>query len=145
VSHFAVWPAVNASLNAASAVFLVAGYAMIRQKRVPLHRACMLGATAVSLVFLVSYLAYHAQAGSTRFQGQGWIRYVYFTILLTHTILAMITALGLVPVTLYRALRGDFERHRALARWTFPIWLYVSVTGVIIYFMLYHWFAAPVQ
>jgi uncharacterized membrane protein YozB (DUF420 family) len=134
-------PAVNATLNATSAVFLGLGYWCIRQKRVVAHRACMLMAVVVSVLFLISYLTYHAHAGSKHFAGQGLVRPVYFTILLTHTVLAMLVALYLVPVTLTRALRERFDRHKAIARWTLPIWFYVSVTGVIIYFMLYHWYA----
>jgi uncharacterized membrane protein YozB (DUF420 family) len=134
-------PAVNATLNATSAVFLGLGYWCIRQKRVTAHRACMMVAVVVSVLFLVSYLTYHAQVGSKHFAGQALARPVYFTILLTHTVLAMLVALYLAPVTLYRALRERFDRHKAIARWTLPIWSYVSVTGVIIYFMLYHWYA----
>ena len=134
-------PAVNATLNATSAVFLGLGYWSIRQKRVTAHRACMLVAVVVSVLFLVSYLIYHAHAGSKHFAGQGLARPVYITILFTHTVLAMLVALYLAPVTLYRALRERFDRHKAIARWTLPIWFYVSVTGVIIYLMLYHWYA----
>jgi len=99
----------------------------------------MISAVVTSSVFLISYVYYHAHVGSVRFQGQGWSRPIYFFILITHTVLAAATV-PLVLVTLRRALRGDFERHRAIARWTYPIWLYVSITGVIIYFMLYHLF-----
>lgn len=134
-------PAVNATLNATSAVFLVLGYAFIRRKRVHAHLACMALAVTVSALFLISYLIYHYHAGATRFTGQGWVRTVYFGILISHTILASAVAVLLVPVTLYRALRKRFDRHKAIARWTLPIWLYVSLTGVIIYFMLYHWYA----
>ena len=134
-------PAVNAALNATSAVCLGLGYWFIRHQRVSAHRACMLAAVVVSVLFLASYLAYHAQVGSKRFDGEGWVRPVYLAILLTHTVLAMAVALFFAPVTLYRALRERFDRHKVIARWTLPIWLYVSVTGVIIYFMLYHWYA----
>jgi putative membrane protein len=134
-------PAVNATLNATSAVFLGLGYSFIRQKNVVAHRTCMIVAVIVSVLFLVSYITYHAQFGSKHFEGQGWSRSIYFLILTTHTILAMFVALYLAPVTLSRALRKRFDRHKAIARWTLPIWLYVSVTGVIIYFMLYHWYA----
>jgi uncharacterized membrane protein YozB (DUF420 family) len=134
-------PAVNATLNATSAVFLALGYGCIRRKRVALHRACMLIAVAVSALFLISYLTYHAHAGHKHFAGHGLARPVYFAILLTHTILAIVVAGYLVPVTLTRALRERFDSHRAVARWTLPIWFYVSVTGVIVYFMLYHWYA----
>jgi putative membrane protein len=102
----------------------------------------MLGACACSVVFLVSYVIYHLQVGSVRFQGLGWIRPVYFTLLATHTILA-VTVVPLALVTLGRSLKGNFEAHRRIARWTFPIWLYVSATGVIVYFLLYHLYAAP--
>ena len=139
--HVSGLPAVNATLNATSAVFLGLGYGCIRQKRVTAHRACMIVAVAVAVLFLMSDLTYHAHAGSKHFEGLGLARPVYFTILLTHTVLAMLVALYLAPVTLYRALRERFDRHKAIARWTLPIWFYVSVTGVIIYFMLYHWYA----
>ena len=134
-------PAVNATLNATSAVFLGLGYVCIRQKRVTAHRACMMVAVVVSVLFLISYLTYHAHAGSKHFEGLGLARPVYVAILLTHTVLAMLVALYLAPVTLYRALRERFDRHKTMARWTLPIWFYVSVTGVIIYLMLYHWYA----
>ncbi len=134
-------PAVNATLNATSAVLLVAGYGCIRRQRKTAHAACMIAAVAVSALFLVSYLTYHTQVGSRHFEGQGWVRPVYFAILISHTILAAVVALWLVPVTLVRAARRRFDRHKAIARWTLPVWLYVSVTGVIIYFMLYHWYA----
>ncbi len=134
-------PAVNASLNAISAVFLALGYSFIRRKHVNAHRACMSVAVVVSVLFLISYLTYHAQAGSKHFPGQGGSRQLYFAILSTHTILAMVVALYLAPVTLSRALAKRFDRHKTIARWTLPIWFYVSVTGVIIYFMLYHWYA----
>lgn len=134
-------PAVNATLNATSAVLLVAGYGFIRRRRQRAHAACMIAAVAVSALFLVSYLTYHAHAGSRHFEGQGWVRPVYFSILISHTVLAAAVALWLAPVTLVRAARRRLDRHKAIARWTLPVWLYVSVTGVIIYFMLYHWYA----
>lgn len=134
-------PTVNATLNTTSAVFLGLGYWCIRQKRVAAHRVCMLVATVVSVLFLISYLTYHVQVGRKEFAGHGLIRPVYHTILLSHTLLAMVVALYLAPVTLYRALRERFDRHKVIARWTLPIWFYVSVTGVVIYFMLYHWYA----
>ncbi|HVM62550.1 MAG TPA: DUF420 domain-containing protein [Verrucomicrobiae bacterium] len=134
-------PALNATLNATSAVFLALGYGCIRRNRVAAHRACMLIAVVVSALFLISYLTYHAHAGHKHFAGQGLARPVYFTILSTHTLLAIVVALYLVPVTLSRALRERFDRHRAIARWTLPLWFYVSVTGVVVYFMLYHWYA----
>jgi uncharacterized membrane protein YozB (DUF420 family) len=131
-----VWPALNASLNAASAVALMAGYAAIRRRRIQLHKTCMLTATAVSVAFLVSYVLYHYGHGSTKFEGEGLIRTVYFTILVSHTILA-VANVPLIMMTLWRAFRDERERHRRLARITLPIWLYVSVTGVIVYWMLY--------
>ena len=130
-------PALNATLNGTSAVLLSAGYAFIRSGRRRAHAACMIGALIVSAAFLVSYLVYHAQAGSTRFTGEGWIRPVYFTILLTHTLLAA-TVVPLALVTVSRAAARRFDRHRSIARITLPVWLYVSVTGVVIYWLLYH-------
>jgi putative membrane protein len=130
-------PALNAVLNGTSAVLLAAGYRFIRQKRVAPHRACMLGAFVVSVLFLISYVVYHAQAGSRPFPGQGWVRGVYFALLISHIVLAA----GILPavlVTVYRAWQRDFRRHVAFARWTLPVWLYVSVTGVVVYWMLYH-------
>jgi putative membrane protein len=129
-------PMLNAALNSLSAVFLFTGYLFIRSKNQDAHRACMLIAFACSILFLVSYLIYHYHVGSVRFKSQGWIRPVYFTILLTHTILA-VAVVPLALVTLSRALRERFTAHRRIARWTFPIWLYVSVTGVVVYWMLY--------
>ncbi len=129
-------PAVNASLNAISALCLGAGYLTIRARRIALHRACMIAAFAGSILFLVSYLVYHFQVGSVRFQGTGAVRTVYLTILLTHTVLASAVPF-LAVITLVRALRGRFERHVKIARWTLPIWLYVSITGVVVYWMLY--------
>lgn len=134
-------PAVNASLNATSAVLLVAGYGFIRRQQKTAHAVCMAAAVGVAVLFLVSYLTYHAQVGSKHFEGRGMVRAVYFTILISHTVLAAVVAVGMVPVTLYRAVRRRFDRHKAIARWTLPVWLYVSVTGVVIYFMLYHWYA----
>jgi len=129
-------PALNAALNASSAFLLIVGYVLIRQRAITAHTMAMLGACVTSTLFLISYLYYHAHHGATRFPGQGFIRPVYFTILLTHTILAVV----IVPLairTLYLGLRGRFDRHSAIARITLPIWLYVSVTGVVIYWMLY--------
>ena len=130
-------PSVNATLNAASAVLLLFAYAAIRRHEIERHKRLMLAAAATSAVFLVCYIVYHAHVGSVRFTGQGPIRKVYFTILITHTILA-VTIVPLVLRTLYLGLKRRDDRHRRLARWTFPLWLYVSVTGVIIYAMLYH-------
>jgi uncharacterized membrane protein YozB (DUF420 family) len=131
------FPALNAGLNGLAAGFLVLGFHFIRAGRRQAHRACMLTATGVSTLFLTSYLYYHFHAGSTRFQGVGVIRAVYFGILLTHTVLAAVVPV-MVLMTLWLAFRKSFERHRRLARWTLPIWLYVSVTGVVVYWMLYH-------
>ncbi|MCS6953984.1 MAG: DUF420 domain-containing protein [Bryobacteraceae bacterium] len=129
-------PTLNAVLNTTAAVLLVTGYVLIRRGQVRAHRAVMLAAFATSILFLVSYLIYHAQVGSVRFQKTGPIRTVYFAVLLSHTVLAAAVP-PLAVMTLRRALRGQFDRHRAVARWTLPVWLYVSVTGVIIYWMLY--------
>jgi putative membrane protein len=130
-------PTLNAILNATSAVLLACGYAMIRRRRISAHRACMLAAFACSTVFLVSYVLYHLRVGVVHFTGQGWIRPVYFTLLGTHTVLA-IAIVPLALITLSRALSARYDRHRRIARWTLPLWFYVSVTGVIIYFLLYH-------
>jgi uncharacterized membrane protein YozB (DUF420 family) len=129
-------PAVNATLNATAAILLVTGYVLIRRGRIRQHRAVMLTALTVSALFLVSYLTYHAHAGSKHYTGQGPIRTVYFMILISHTILAA-AILPLVVITVSRALAARYDRHRAIARWTLPIWLYVSITGVVVYFMLY--------
>jgi uncharacterized membrane protein YozB (DUF420 family) len=129
-------PTLNAALNATSAILLVAGWLLIRRGRIEAHRRAMLAAVASSTLFLAGYLVYHAQVGSVRFQGQGPIRVVYFSILISHTILAA-AIVPLVLVTLTRALKARFDRHRRLARITFPLWCYVSVTGVVIYWMLY--------
>lgn len=131
-------PHVNAALNALSAVCLVAGFARIRKKQIHAHRLCMVGALALSVLFLVSYVVYHWQAGSRPFQGEGAIRYLYLAILVSHIVLAALIV-PLALVTLGFAVRERFDRHRALARWTFPLWLYVSVSGVAVYLLLYHW------
>ena len=130
------WPLLNAVLNGTSALLLSSGFIAIRRRRIAVHKACMLTACATSVLFLVSYLLYHYQVGSTAFTGQGAIRAVYFTVLISHTVLAVVIV-PLVIMTLYRAWREQWPRHRRLARWTFPLWLYVSVTGVVIYIMLY--------
>lgn len=130
-------PALNAALNTLSAVLLLAGYRFVRRREIARHRACMLAAFGVSTVFLASYLFYHSQVGSVRFPDLGWLRTLYLGILLTHTVLAAAVPF-LAIVTLVRALQRRFDRHRAIARWTLPIWLYVSVTGVVVYWMLYH-------
>lgn len=135
-------PALNASLNGASALFLLLGWVAVRSGRIERHRAWMLTAAATSTVFLASYLSYHARVGSVRFTGQGSIRTVYFAILLSHTILA-VAILPLVLRTLYLGLRRQDDRHRRIARWTFPLWLYVSITGVVVYWMLYRLYPPP--
>ncbi|MFP5265016.1 MAG: DUF420 domain-containing protein [Blastocatellia bacterium] len=132
-------PTLNAVLNAASGVLIVAGFLLIRRRRVNAHRACMMAAVCTSVLFLVSYLYYHYHHGATRFPGTGWVRPLYFIILVTHTILAAVIV-PFVIVTLVRAFRGQFARHLRVARWTFPMWLYVSITGVVVYLMLYHFF-----
>jgi uncharacterized membrane protein YozB (DUF420 family) len=129
-------PALNASLNAAAAFLLLLGYVFIRRKAVAEHRACMLAAFACSVTFFASYLVYHYRVGSVPFQGQGWVRTLYFAILISHTVLAAAVP-PLAMITLARGLRMRVEKHRRMARWTLPIWLYVSITGVVIYFMLY--------
>ena len=129
-------PAVNATLNATAAVLLIWGYTLIRRRRIETHRKVMIAAFAASILFLISYLVYHSQVGSMRFQRTGAIRTVYLMILFTHTLLAAAVPV-LAILTLRRAWRADFGRHRAIAVWTFPIWLYVSVTGVVVYWMLY--------
>ena len=135
-------PALNAALNGASAILLSMGYLMIRRGRVLAHKSCMGLAFISSTVFLISYLVYHVRVGSVAFRGQGWIRPVYFTLLASHTVLAA-AILPLALITLSRALREQFDRHKRIARWTLPLWLYVSITGVLIYFLLYHLYAAP--
>jgi len=135
-------PAWNAILNGSSAVLVTAGYAMIRTKRVQAHKACMLAAVGTSTAFLISYIDYHLRVGSVRFPGQGIARTGYLTMLGTHTILAA-AIVPLVIITLVRAFKGRFSDHRRIARWTLPLWAYVSVTGVLIYFLLYQVYAAP--
>ncbi len=132
-----VLPSINAALNATAAVLLVCGYRLIRRKRIQQHRKVMTAAFVVSCLFLIGYLTYHYQVGTVRFQRTGAIRTVYLSILLTHTILAAAVPV-LAIVTLRRGLAQRFDRHRRIARWTLPIWLYVSVTGVVVYVMLYH-------
>lgn len=132
-----ILPTVNATLNLTAAILLVWGYTLIRRKQVARHRQVMITAFCVSCAFLICYLIYHAQVGSVRFQGTGVVRPIYFTILITHTILAAAVPF-LAVITLRRALTERFDKHRRIARWTLPIWLYVSVTGVVVYLMLYH-------
>lgn len=132
-------PHLNAFLNSTSAILLIAGYRFIRMGRVNAHRNCQVAAFFTSVVFLASYLTYHYYHGDTKFLGQGIVRPFYFAILISHVILAIVIV-PLILITLYRAARGDFFRHRRIARWTLPLWLYVSVTGVIVYLMLYHFY-----
>ena len=130
-------PIVNASLNATSGVLLIIGWFLIRARRIDLHRRVMIAAFVASSLFLVCYVIYHAQVGSVRFTRQGFVRPLYFSILITHVTLAAVV-LPLAIVTLSRGLKARYARHRTIARWTLPIWLYVSVTGVVVYVMLYH-------
>ncbi len=129
-------PTVNACLNATTFFLLLAGFYFIKQKNIKAHRACMIGALAIAGLFFISYITYHSQVGSVKFTKQGWIRPVYFSILISHTILAM-TIIPLAFITVYRGLKNQVDKHVKIARWTLPIWLYISVTGVIIYLMLY--------
>jgi putative membrane protein len=128
--------ALNATLNGTSAVLLTCGYVAIRARKIAVHKAFMIAAFLTSTAFLISYLAYHYRVGHVAFQGQGWIRPVYFTLLLTHTVLAIVIV-PMIIVTLRRAWLEKFDKHRLIARWTLPLWLYVSVTGVIVYLMVY--------
>lgn len=137
---YAAFPALNATLNGSCAVLLLTGRSLIKRHRIAAHRAVMITAVTVSSIFLISYVYFHLHVGVIRFQGQGWSRPIYFSILISHTILAIVIV-PLVLITLSRGLRERFDRHRVIARWTYPLWLYVSVTGVVVYFMLYHWFA----
>lgn len=134
-------PAMNAALNALSATLAVSGYLCIRRGSVAAHKRCMLAAVVVSALFLAGYLVLRSVAGMTRFTGQGWVRPLYFSLLLSHTFLAA-AIVPMVLVTLARALRGHFDRHVRIARRTLPLWLYVSVTGVLIYGLLYHLYPA---
>jgi uncharacterized membrane protein YozB (DUF420 family) len=137
-------PHLNALLNSASAILLITGYYFIRQRNIGAHRRCMLAALGTSALFLASYLVYHFEVGSIRFAGEGWFRTFYFAVLISHTILAA-AIVPLVTITVVRALRERFDQHRAIARWTLPLWIYVSVTGVMVYCMLYQLdtFAGP--
>jgi uncharacterized membrane protein YozB (DUF420 family) len=132
-------PAVNACLNSLSAIFLTIGYLFIRRKNIIAHRNCMLGAFLTSTIFLICYVVYHLNAGRTVFKDPAWFRPIYLSILLTHTVLA-VAIVPMVLITLSRALRQRFDRHKIIARWTWPLWMYVSVTGVIIYVLLYRIF-----
>jgi uncharacterized membrane protein YozB (DUF420 family) len=129
-------PGLNAILNASAALLLVIGYVLIRRRQIDAHRNVMLAAFGISVLFLISYVTYHVQVGSVRFQKTGTIRTLYFSVLLTHTVLAAVVPF-LAIITLSRGLRGRYDPHRRIARWTLPVWLYVSVTGVIVYWMLY--------
>jgi len=131
---------VNATLNGVAAIFLAAGFYFIRRRQIAAHRACMLTAFAVSVVFLICYLTYHYQVGDVRFQGHGTVRPVYFTILITNISLTVPLSIFTLP----RALRSRFDAHRRIARWTWPVWMYVSVTGVIVYLMVYHIYGPPI-
>jgi uncharacterized membrane protein YozB (DUF420 family) len=132
-----ILPSINAALNATAAVLLVCGYLLIRRKQIQAHRKVMTAAFVTSCLFLVCYVVYHVQVGSVRFQHEGAIRTVYLSILTTHTILAAIVPV-LAIITLRRGLSARYDKHRKIARWTLPIWLYVSITGVVVYLMLYH-------
>jgi uncharacterized membrane protein YozB (DUF420 family) len=136
VIDYTILPTVNATLNAVSGIFLLTGYVLIRRRQITAHRNAMLGAFGSSTLFLVSYLTYHANVGSRPFTGQGSIRILYFAILISHVILAA-AILPMAISTLSRGLRGKYPEHKRIAKWTFPAWMYVSVTGVIVYLMLY--------
>ena len=140
MTDYSIFPEINATLNGCSALLLITARGLIARRRVAAHRAVMLSALVSSSLFLISYLYYHAHVGSVHFQGTGWSRPLYFSILTTHTILAA-AIVPMVIITLSRALRERFDKHRAIARWTFPLWLYVSVSGVVIYLMLYQIYA----
>jgi uncharacterized membrane protein YozB (DUF420 family) len=142
VRRSSVLPAVNAGLNATSALLLATGYLFVRRRRLAAHRACMLAAFGTSCLFLISYVTYHYRVGSVAFEGDGWIRAVYFALLIPHIVLAA-TIVPLALTTVYRGWSGQFDRHVKIARWTLPVWLYVSVTGVIVYWMLYHLGPSP--
>jgi uncharacterized membrane protein YozB (DUF420 family) len=129
-------PALNATLNATSFILLVTGYSFIRRGNRQVHKRCMLAALGVSALFLTSYVIYHAQVGSVPFKGTGWIRTVYFAVLIPHVILAA-AIVPLIVITVSRGLSAKYDKHRRIARWTLPLWLYVSITGVIVYLMLY--------
>ena len=133
------FPTLNAFLNGTSAILLTLGYFFIRQRRINAHRFTMLAALTTSALFLICYLIYHYNVGSIRFQGPAWAKTIYLIILIPHTILAAVMVPFILTVVL-RAFRGQFDKHRRIARWALPVWLYVSVTGVLVYLMLYHWF-----
>lgn len=143
MSSLSSLPTVNAFLNATSATLLFIGWLFILRRNIAMHRRFMIAAFTTSTLFLVSYLFYHYFAGATRFTGTGWTRTVYFSILLTHTVLAMLVP-PLAIISIWNGLKMRVETHRRFARWAFPIWMYVSVTGVVVYLFLYHWFPARV-
>jgi uncharacterized membrane protein YozB (DUF420 family) len=138
-----IFPGINAALNGASALLITSARILIGQKKIRLHRAFMIAAVITSSLFLISYIYYHLHVRSVHFPGQGWVRTLYFTILISHTLLA-VTVVPLVMTSLIFGLRERFDRHRRISRWTFPIWLYVSVTGVVVYVMLYTIYGAHV-
>jgi putative membrane protein len=140
VTDYSIFPVIDATLNGTSAVLIATGVALVRRGHRQAHRWVMIAAVVTSSLFLISYLYYHAHVGNVRFPAHGWPRPLYFTILISHTLLAVVVV-PLVIVTFARGLRGRFDRHRASARWTYPVWMYVSVTGVVIYLMLYQFFA----
>lgn len=142
MDFFSVLPHFNAFLNASSFVLLSSGYFFIRRKNVKAHRNCQIAALSASVLFLISYVVYHQHHGVTRFAGQGIARPIYYTILGTHTILALVIV-PFVIITVRRAKRAEFLRHKGIARWTLPLWLYVSITGVVVYLMLYHLYPQP--
>jgi len=137
--QYSFFPALNATLNGTSAVLLFTGRTLIKRSKIAAHRACMIAAVVASALFLGCYLFFHFKVGNIRFLGQGWSRPVYFTILISHVTLAIVIV-PLAIITLSRGLKARYVQHRAIARWTWPLWMYVSVTGVIVYFMLYQWF-----
>ena len=137
--QYAFFPALNATLNGTSAMLLLAGRGLIARGRIATHRLCMIAAVVASSIFLGCYLFFHFKVGNIRFLGEGWARPVYFAILISHVTLAIVIV-PLAFITLSRGLRARYHKHRAIARWTWPLWMYVSITGVIVYFMLYHWF-----
>jgi uncharacterized membrane protein YozB (DUF420 family) len=139
LEQYAYFPALNASLNGTSAVFLLTGRVLIAKKRILAHRFCMIAAVVASSLFLACYVFFHYKVGNILFLGQGWSRPVYFSILISHVVLAVVIV-PLAIITLTRGLGGRYAKHRTIARWTWPLWMYVSVTGVIVYFMLYQWF-----
>ena len=137
--QYAFFPALNATLNGTSAALLLTGRVLIAKRRIVAHRICMIAAVVTSALFLACYLFFHYKVGNVLFLGQGWARPVYFTILISHVTLAMVIV-PMAIVTLTRGLGGRYAQHRAIARWTWPLWMYVSITGVLVYFMLYRWF-----